>query len=253
MGVPLIDRTSNVFRLTSHGEILYKLGGETLEKVEESLNFLRDSTAIFTGGVVRVGIPPVISTVYFARVISEFEKAYPSIRLDVLEIGANIVKEKVDAGEIDIGIVILPITSGNYDIHVLFKSMNVLVVSKEHSFAKREKVSFQELKNEAMLSLDSSYMLYNKIVSLCNAAGFQPRFKLLSSQWDMIARMCELNYGVAILPRPILSHFNSKKIHLVDLCEPDFPWDIAMIIRKDKYITSAIRMVQDFIQKYSNP
>ena len=45
LGVSLIDRTANVFRLTSHGEVLYKLGGETLEKVEDSLNFLRDSTA----------------------------------------------------------------------------------------------------------------------------------------------------------------------------------------------------------------
>lgn len=253
LGVPLIDRTANVFRLTSHGEVLFTLGSETLEKVEDSLNYLRDSTAIFTGGVVRVGIPPVISTVYFADVISEFEKAYPSIRLDVMEIGANIVKEKVDAGEIDIGIVILPIASGNYDVHVLFESKNVLVVSKEHPFAKRSKVRFQDLKNEPMLSLDSSYMLYNRIVSLCNEAGFQPRFKLLSSQWDMVARMCELNYGVAILPSPILSHFHSKSIQLVDLCEPDFPWDIAMVVRKDKYLSSAVRIVQDFVRKYSNP
>lgn len=252
LGVPLIDRTANVFRLTSHGEVLFTLGSETLEKVEDSLNYLRDSTAIFTGGVVRVGIPPVISTVYFADVISEFEKAYPSIRLDVIEIGANIVKEKVDAGEIDIGIVILPIASGNYDVHVLFESKNVLVVSKEHPFAKRSKVCFQELKNEPMLSLDSSYMLYNRIVSLCNEAGFQPRFKLLSSQWDMVARMCELNYGVAILPYPILSHFHSKSIQSVDLCEPDFPWDIAMVVRKDKYVSSAIRVVQDFVRKYSD-
>lgn len=250
LGVPLIDRTANVFRLTSHGEVLFTLGSETLEKVEDSLNYLRDSTSIFTGGVVRVGIPPVIGTVYFADVISEFEKAYPSIRLDVIEIGANIVKEKVDAGEIDIGIVILPIASGNYDVHVLFESKNVLVVSKEHPFAKRSKVRFQELKNEPMLSLDSSYMLYNSIVSLCNEAGFQPRFKLLSSQWDMIARMCELNYGVAILPYPILSHFHSKSIKLVELCEPDFPWDIAMVVRKDKYVSSAIRVVQDFVKKF---
>lgn len=252
LGVSLIDRTANVFRLTSHGEVLYKLGGETLEKVEDSLNFLRDSTAVFTGGVVRIGIPPVISTAFFADVIAEFEKAHPSIRLDVLEIGANIVKEKLDSGEIDIGIVILPIASGNYDVHVLYESDNVLVVSKDHPLAKQDRVAFAELRNEPMLSLDSSYMLYNRIVSLCNTAGFEPRFKLLSSQWDMIARMCELNYGVAILPRPILSHFHSKKIRLLTLCEPDFPWDIAMIVRRDKYITSAIRIVQEFVREYSN-
>mgnify|MGYP003297384827 FL=1 len=251
LGVPLIDRASNVFRLTSHGEVLFKLGSETLAKVEDSLSFLRDSTAVFTGGVVRVGIPPVISTVYFADIIARFEQKQPSIRLDVLEIGANIVKEKVDAGEIDVGIVILPITEGSYDIHVLFESESVLIVSKRHRLAQFDSVSFSELRNEQLVSLDSSYMLYNRIVSLCQSAGFEPRFKLLSSQWDMVARMCELNYGVGILPRPILAHFHSNKIKLLNLREPDFPWNIAMITKKDKYLTPAIRIVQDFFLKCS--
>lgn len=251
LGVPLIDRTANGFRLTSHGEVLYKLGSDTLARVEDSLNFLRDSTAVFTGGVVRVGIPPVISTVYFADIIAKFEQNHPSIRLDVVEIGANIVKEKVDAREIDVGVVILPITEGGYDIHVLFESDNVLVVSKEHRLAQFDSLAFSELENERLVSLDSSYMLYNRIVSLCRLAGFNPKFKLLTSQWDMVARMCELNYGVGILPRPILSHFHSNKIKLLSLHDPDFPWNIAMITRKDKYLSAAIRIVQEFFVKYS--
>ena len=80
------------------------------------------------------------------------------------------------------GVVILPLASDAFDILPVFKSDNVLVVNKNHPLARKEFVTFSELKQESMLSLDSSYMLYNRTISLCYAAGFEPTFKLLSPQ-----------------------------------------------------------------------
>ncbi|MDD6058120.1 MAG: LysR family transcriptional regulator [Clostridiales bacterium] len=252
MGVPLIDRTANSFRLTPQGETLYRLGEGILKNIEDQLEYLQDCVNTEQGGKVRVGIPPVIDTAYFADILPKFEREYPNIELEVLEIGANIVRNKVDSGEIDVGVVILPILSDSFDVIPIFKNDNVLVVSKNHPFAKKESVAFHELKNEPMLSLDSSYMLYNRTISLCGEAGFEPTFKLLSSQWDMLARLCELNYGVAILPRPIMSYFHSDNIKCLSLRNPEFPWNIAMIVRKDKYLTNPIRKFQEFVKQCGN-
>ncbi|MGN0290007.1 MAG: LysR family transcriptional regulator [Lachnospiraceae bacterium] len=252
IGIPLIDRTANCFRLTPQGEILYRLGGETLKNIEEQLEYLRDCVNAERGGKVRVGIPPVIDTAYFADIIPKFELEYPDIELEVVEIGANIVRDKVDSGEVDVGVVILPLASDAFDILPVFKSDNVLVVNKNHPLARKEFVTFSELKQEPMLSLDSSYMLYNRTISLCYAAGFEPTFKLLSPQWDMLARLCELNYGVGILPRPIMSYFHSDNIKCLPLKEPEFPWNIAIIVRKDKYLTNPIRKFQEFVKQCGN-
>ncbi|MBQ9990684.1 MAG: LysR family transcriptional regulator [Lachnospiraceae bacterium] len=249
MGIPLIDRTANCFRLTPEGEILYQLGGETLKNIEGQLEHLRDRVNEDRGGKVRVGIPPVIDTAYFADIIPKFEKECPNIKLEVMEIGANIVRDKVDSGEVDVGVVILPLASDDYDILPVFKNDNVLVVNKDHPLAGKDSVTFKELEHEPLLSLDSSYMLYNRTLSLCFAAGFEPKFKLLSPQWDMLARLCELNYGVGILPRPIMSYFRSNKIKLLSLTEPEFPWNIALIVRKDKYLSNPIRRFREFVKR----
>ncbi len=252
MGVPLVDRTANCFRLTPQGEILHELGGETLKSIEERLERLRDCVNAERGGKVRVGIPPVIDTAYFADIIPQFEKEYPNIELEVVEIGANIVRDKVDSGEVDVGVVILPLASDAYDILSVFNNDNVLVVNKNHPLARKDFVSFRELEKEPLLSLDSSYMLYNRTISLCYAAGFEPTFKLLSPQWDMLARLCELNYGVGILPRPIMSYFRSEHIKLLSLKEPEFPWNIAIIVRKDKYLSNPIRKFLEFVKQHGN-
>lgn len=252
IGVPLVDRAANGFRLTPQGEILYRMGGETLTNIDEKLEHLMDCVNAERGGKVRVGIPPVIDTAYFADIIPKFEQEYPDIKLEVVEIGANIVRDKVDSGEIDVGVVILPLVSDAFHILPVFKSDIVCIVNKEHPLARKEAISFRELKEEPILSLDSSYMLYNRTVSLCYAAGFEVTFKLLTPQWDMLARLCELNYGVGILPRPIMAYFRSENIKLLSLKEPEFPWNIALIVRKDKYLNNPVRKFQEFVKQCGN-
>lgn len=252
MGVTLIDRTANSFRLTPEGEILYELGGQTLNSIEAKLSYLQERINEECGGTVRVGIPPVINTAYFAEIISKFEKECDNIELQLIELGANLIRDKVDSGEVDVGVVILPISSDDYDIMPVFSSDNVLVVSKEHPLAEKDSVTFTELKEQSLLSLDSSYMLYDRTIAQCVVAGFEPQFKFLSPQWDMLARLCEINYGVGILPRPIMSYYRSESIKLLTLKEPEFPWNIALIVRKDKYVTKAIKRFCEFVRSCGN-
>ena len=53
--------------------------------------------------------------------------------------------------------------------------------------------------------------------------------------------MVSLDQGVAILPKPILRRFNSDKIKLVSLKDPKFSWNIAIIMKKDKYVSKIIK------------
>lgn len=251
LDVQLVDRTSRKFQLTSEGKMLYEKGVESLKLINDQLDGLHDCINTKSGKIC-VGVPPVISTIYFAKIIHLFKKEYPYIDLEIVEEGANTVKEKVDSGEIDIGVVILPFASDHFDIIPVFQSDNVLVVSKEHPLAAQNSVAFRELRNEKFLSLDQSYMLYTRTVELCHMSGFDPNFTVLSSQWDFLAELISLNQGIGILPRPILSRFNSDKIKLLSLKEPTFPWDIALIVRKDKYVSNPIRDFQKFVQRHGN-
>lgn len=251
LNVQLVDRTAKHFCLTPEGRMLYQEGQDALESINNQMEHLRDCINA-ENGEISVGIPPVISTIYFASIIQGFRKAYPGIRLNIAEEGANTVKEKVQSGEIDIGVVILPFASDDFHILPVFKSDNVLTVSTEHPLACRDKAAFRELRNEEFISLDKTFMLHSRTRELCHMSGFEPNIVMESSQWDFVAEMVSLNQGVAILPRPILSRFNSDKIKILTLTEPEFPWDIALIIRKDKYVSNPIKNFQTYVKEHGN-
>ena len=130
---------------------------------------LLDSVSI-EKGKIKVGVPPVISTIYFTSIIKSFKDNFHSINLQIIEAGANTVKDKVHNGEIDIGVVILPFSSDEFNITPIFSADVVVVANKSHPFASREEVSLLEIKDEPLISLNETYMLYDRIKIRCNEA-----------------------------------------------------------------------------------
>lgn len=247
LDITLIDRTSKTFKLTPEGQLFYENGVIALKAINEQLSILLDSISL-EKGKIKVGVPPVISTIYFTSIIHKFRSEYPSINLNIVEAGANTVKDKVEKGEIDIGVVILPFSSENFNVINIFDSEVVIVVNKTHPFAERDEVSLLEIKDQPIISLNETYMLYDRIKIRCHEAGFEPNIICTSSQWDFLAEMVSLNQGISILPKPILSKFHSKNIKTVRIKE-GFPWNIAFILRKDKYMSKAIKLFIDFTKE----
>jgi len=243
----LIDRTSRKFKLTTEGKLLYEKGTVALKHMQDLMEELHDCLTMESGRI-SVGVPPVIGTIYFTEMIQRFRATYPNISLNLLEEGANSVKHRVEEGEIDIGVVILPFSSGGFKIMPAFSSDCSLIVHKSHPLAQREAVKFSELKEETFISLGKTFMLYDRIKDLCRSVGFEPNIAIESSQWDFVAEMVSLNQGVSILPRPILSRFHSQNIRILTLKEPEFPWNIAMIIKEDKYISNAMKSFIKFVE-----
>ena len=198
---------------------------------------------------LRIGVPPVISTVYFSQLLFRFIKQYPNIELEISEVGANIVQNQINAGNIDIGVVILPIiNTDNYHIIPAMSSDNALIVNKDHPLASRDEVDFKELEHEDFLILDRTYMLHDRIIKNCEIAGFYPHITTESSQWDFLAEMVSYNQGISILPVPIMKRFySSDRIKMIRLKEPEFPWNIAMIFKKEKLITAQMEEFIHFV------
>ena len=248
LNVTLIDRTSKSFNLTEEGKILFSEGEKLLQYIDESQNEIIEKICK-SRRRLRIGVPPVASTVYFSHLLYRFMKKYPDIDLKMSEVGANIVQTQVNSGSIDFGIVVMPmLNTENYNVIPAMTADNALIVNKDHPLASREEVSFKELEHEDFLILDGTYMLHDSIIRNCEIAGFYPHITTESSQWDFLAEMVAYNQGISILPVPIMKRFSSsEKIKMIRLKEPELPWNIGMIFKKDKLITEQMKVFIQFV------
>jgi DNA-binding transcriptional LysR family regulator len=81
LGKRLFDRDGAKLALTPEGEILLAVVGQAFERIEGTLNQIRDETV--TGRGIRVHVPPSLLQQVFLPVLAEFHAANPEITIDV--------------------------------------------------------------------------------------------------------------------------------------------------------------------------
>lgn len=250
LGISLIDRTAKNFKLTDQGEIFFTNAQNALENINSEFEQLYCSIDSTKGKLV-VGIPPVIGTVYFASMIAKFKSKYPDIEFTMIEAGANNVKSKVNDSEVDIGVVILPAEDEGLNVIEIINSEIVLVINKEHKLAQKDNIYLNDLNGEGFITLNENYMIYDKLNLLFEDGGFDPNITYKSSQWDFVAEMVALNQGIAILPKPIVKRFNNENIKEVKIKDYKMPWDVALILKKDKYLSYGMKEFIKFVKEES--
>lgn len=105
--VELLNRSTRNVDLTDAGNIVYKQGLKIMRSVHD-LHILLDDLLNIKTGSIKLGIPPLIGTLFFPEIARKFHKQYPEVHLELVERGAKMIGTLVDNGEVDMGIVVLP-------------------------------------------------------------------------------------------------------------------------------------------------
>lgn len=233
LGVPLLIYSNKIMELTSYGELLYAYCRPLVIQFEEIKDNFQGQVNL-QQGMIRLGLPPLISTLVVPQIIESFIAAYPRITLEIRQGKAIEIQQMVHDNVIDAGFTLYPMIASDFDIIDVVKDCQVVIVSKNNPLAEKEVVWLRHLKENKFILLDKSYMSYNQIISSCRREDFYPNISMELSSWDLVMRMVELNLGVSILPRLLVKAYPMDNIKCIDLKSDMPPWCIALITKKTK-------------------
>jgi DNA-binding transcriptional LysR family regulator len=240
LGVVLFERTGKRIALTDAGSILLTQAQQMVQSfsnMNSSLSELMELKA----GHIRIGLPPMVGVTFFPRIIGKFREKYPKITMQLFEHGAKKVEADVGSGELDIGVILLPTNEEKFENFCFVRQSLMLIVPTSHPLANRKDVSLHELKDEPFLLFHEEFTLHDRIIAECEKLGFQPNVVYKSTQWDFISEMVAANLGIAMLPEAICRELDLERLRVIPLTNPSIPWHLAMIWRKDSYLSFAAR------------
>lgn len=239
-GVELFDRTGKQVQLTDAGRIILEHAHTIFNSYKNMTHAIDDLRNLKTGQV-RIGLPPMIGSRFFPKIIGGFRDHYPGITLQLVEHGAKKVEEEVGKGLLDIGVVLLPTNRELFHTFSFVKEEVRLVVSSSHQLSGKRQVELSMLKEEAFILFREDFALHDRIIEACLSVGFQPRIASESSQWDLISEMVAANLGIALLPETICAGLDQSKVSIIRLIEPTILWHLAIIWKKNAYLPYAAR------------
>ncbi len=241
LGTPLFYRARKGLELTDTGKVFLS-NAQNLLDAFDNLTAQLDDVGELKKGEIKIGIPPIIGAAFFSTVISKYIELYPSIRISLNEVGSNKIQEEVSDGELDVGLICnLPIQKENYETMQLLKDPLMLIVHKDNPLSKKEAIRFSDLENEPLILYRRDFSLHDRIMEACKSHGFYPNVVCESSQKEFMIEMVEAKLGGALLPSRICQQIDNKNIKAIPFDEPVVFLELAMIWKKGKYLSHAVR------------
>ena len=145
IGVRLFDRGTRKIRLTNEGLLLRRRAEEILQLVDKTEKELVEQGEQVEGKI-SIGCGEVASVQMLPDLIRKFHQTYPLVTFDLFTATADLVKEQMDKGLLDLGLLLEPVEMGKYEfIRLDMKERWVVLIPPDDPLAGKKYVRADEL------------------------------------------------------------------------------------------------------------
>jgi len=251
LDVVLLNRSTRSVELTEEGKVVQHHAQAVVQAMENLQSAVADLSELRTGSF-SLGLPPVIGASFFPKIITEFRRLYPRITIKLAEEGSKQIEQRLLAGELDLGVVVLPVNGQLFETVPIVNRHLKLVVPLEHPLANKRKVLLADLREESFILFRQEFSLHDRVKEACISQGFTPHISFASSQWDFIYELVCAGQGISFLPETICARLDKRRVAVIHHVEPPINWNLGVIWKKDSYLSRAAKGWIEYAKKVFN-
>jgi LysR family hydrogen peroxide-inducible transcriptional activator len=234
LGQPLFERLGRRVRLTSAGHILYERAARILSSLAEARDALRDPSDLHEGEI-QVAAIPTVAPYFLPPLLRTFTRKFRRAEVTVHEDFTAEIVRGCAAGDVDLGIVALPIEDARLAVEPLFSEDLLVSIPATHPLARKRRITLEELTQERFVLLSEIHCLGAQVVRFCERRGCTPAVTCRSAQLLTVQELVGLGQGVSLVPKMAARTDRSNKIIYRMLEAPRPSRTLAMIWHKHRY------------------
>lgn len=211
IGVRLFERGSRKITLTNEGLLLRRRAEEILQLVDKTEKELVEQDEQIEGKI-NFGFGEVRSVRLLSDLFESFHEKYPLVTFDIYSATADHVKEQMDRGLVDIGLLLEPIDIEKYDfIRLDMKERWVVVMRPDCPLAKKKNITAKDL-SELPLIMPRRLKVQSELASWFGDYYEGLNVLFTSNLSTNAAVMVSRGLGYAIVIEGMMSFWDQSKI-----------------------------------------
>jgi LysR family transcriptional regulator, hydrogen peroxide-inducible genes activator len=232
LGAALVDRTRRRVDLTPLGErILVRARGVLADAEELALEARGAGEPL--AGELRLGVIPSVSPFWMPRALPALRKAYPKLKLYLVEDLTERLVEKLGNGTLDAALLALPCECGPNDSYPLGRDPFRLIVRRDHALAKTRTVPTREIRAQKLLLLADGHCMKKHALAACGLRASRDPDPFAATSIFTLVQMVDNGLGVTLLPQMAIDAGLLKGTDLVAIAVEDDPArDLGLVWRK---------------------
>jgi DNA-binding transcriptional LysR family regulator len=242
LDVKLFDRSGRSTTLTAKGRELITHAERVLSQVSTIVQQVGNSKTM--AGQIRIGAGEVASLTWLPAIINELSHSYPRLIVDVdVDLAVNL-HQKLTKGDIDIAIILGPVSSPDLRVRSLIEMPMTWSVGTAYKPAPRDNLAKEELAAMPIISLPRDTHMHILIEDWFAQSGLSP-FRMYSCNLVSVMQpLVECGLGAAILPKTLIA--GNKRIKPLNLdCPMGTLHFVSAVRRRD--LSGLVGIVEDLI------
>ena len=200
LGVELIERNPRNVTLTEAGQRVVERAKVVLAEVADIQSIARQAKDPEAGSL-RIGLFPTLAPYLLPHVVPRLHARFPRMELLLVEEKTEVVLQRLRDGQLDVGVLALPLDHGNLHQEVLFEEDFVLAVPTDHRLASAPgPVDTGVLATEHVLLLEEGHCLRDQALAVCQLAGAHERAGFRATSLETLRQMVAAGVGITLLP-----------------------------------------------------
>jgi len=199
LGQKLFHRLGRKVAPTTAGELLLERAHRILAEADDAIRELKEDPA--QGHRVSVGVIPTVAHFFLPAILAYCRANEIRIQLNSWEDFRPTVVQAVLDGEIDLGVVSMPVNEPRIETSVLFSEPLLLAVSANHPLANAASVTLEDLRDQDFVMLGTGSSTATLVQRLLGDHDFEPRIAHRVAQLSTAKALTALGAGISVLPR----------------------------------------------------
>ena len=246
LGIKLFRRSKHSIVLTEEGMLLRRRAQEIVdlaEKTEKELLYQEENIV----GEIAIGCGETKNMKPLSEMIASFQQQYPNVSFDIYTAIADDVKEKLNHGILDMGLLLEPVEISKYHfVKMPFKEVLNILMRKDNPLAQKQKITPHDLIDVSLI-LPKRQSVLNEIENWFEEEREKMKVACTCNlSQNNISIMTENKVGVAITIKGENNH--------TDLCfksmEPEITNNSVLVWRKNQTLSPSMVKFISHVKTY---
>jgi len=239
----LFNRQGRQISLTAEGEVFLRHAQRILEDLSSAETEMSELKEL-ASGEVSIGIPPMMSSYYFPKVIRDFRDEYPHLQLTVMGEGAAHIQRQIISGGIDLGVIAGNKIPVGLTSRCFLREEIVACVPLNHLLAKHQSIRLEELLSEPLILFRQGYYMRELTDDLYRNLPQKPDVVLETNLFSLVRSLIREEVGVSTLLRMVVA--DEPNIVAVSF-DPPLYLDLHIAWKENGYLSRANQAFLNFL------
>lgn len=199
LGVQLIERQPRRIALTDTGAKILPLARRMLEESEEIIALARNEHDPLSGKL-KVALIPTIGPYLLPLVMRKLRRQLPRLKLMLYEYQTQPLLDRLRSGEIDLGILALPVPLDGLEARELYEEPFTVAVPNSSELAKKTTLKVDDLSGETVLLLEDGHCLRDQALDVCSRVEAKESEDYRATSLETLRQMVAAGLGITLLP-----------------------------------------------------